>query len=189
MITEQDLYAYLDSLSILHQTVEHRAVFTVEDGRDLDHMIPGMPCKNLFLKDKKGKLWLIVMPGLKRAQLSPLEKAIGSARLSFGRPELLQEVLAITPGSVTPFALMNDESRRINVVLDSDMMEAPMVNFHPLRNTASTSLMATDLLKFVKSLTYTPVIANCGVWEEGAELRLTKQEKEDEKQRGCPSLA
>ncbi|MGE4350776.1 MAG: YbaK/EbsC family protein, partial [Bdellovibrionales bacterium] len=89
MITENNLYAYLDSLSIAHETIEHPAMFTVADGRDLDESIPGMPCKNLFLKDKKGVLWLVVMPGHKRAQLGPLEKTIHSARLSFGKPELL----------------------------------------------------------------------------------------------------
>lgn len=166
MMTEHDLYAYLDKLGIRHQTVEHPAMFTVEDGRDIDHLIPGMPCKNLFLKDKKDKLWLVVMPGHKRAQLTPLEKIIGSARLSFGKPELLAEVLGITPGSVTPFALMNDTAHRLTVVLDSDMMRADMVNFHPLRNTASTALSASDLLKFIKSLSYAPLIADCGVWAE-----------------------
>lgn len=168
MMTEHDLYAALDRLGIRHLTVEHPPMFTVEDGRDIDHLIPGMPCKNLFLKDKKDKLWLIVMPGHKRAQLTPLEKIIGSARLSFGKPELLAEVLGITPGSVTPFALMNDTDRRLTVVLDSDMMQAPMVNFHPLRNTASTALAAADLLKFIKSLSYEPLIADCGVWGEAS---------------------
>lgn len=164
MVSEKDLYAYLARLGIAYETVEHPAMFTVEDGRAIDHLIPGMPCKNLFLKDKKGKLWLVVMPGHKRAQLTPLEKTIGSARLSFGKPDLLQNVMGITPGSVTPFALMNDTARQLTVVLDSDMMNAERVNFHPLRNTASTALQACDLLKFVKSLSYEPLIADCGIW-------------------------
>lgn len=166
MTTENQLFAYLDTLQIQHQTIEHPPVFTVEEGRDLHSKIPGMPCKNLFLKDKKDKLWLVVMPGLKRAHLAALERAIGSARLSFGRPELLQEVLDITPGSVTPFALMNDTSRRVTVVLDSDMMKSGLVNFHPLRNTASTVLETADLLKFIKSLSYSPLVADCGDWVE-----------------------
>ncbi|MGE4351718.1 MAG: YbaK/EbsC family protein, partial [Bdellovibrionales bacterium] len=78
------------------------------------------------------------------------------------------EVLGITPGSVTPFALMNDTTRRLTVILDSDMMQAEIVNFHPLRNTASTALRAADLLAFVKSLGYEPLIVDCGVWEEAA---------------------
>lgn len=164
--TEAQLFAYLDQLHIPHSTVEHPPMFTVEDGRDWHHKIPGMGCKNLFLKDKKDKLWLVVMPGAKRANLNRLEKVIGSARLSFGKPELLLDVLGITPGSVTPFALMNDHARHITVVLDSDMVKAGALNFHPLRNTASTTLNAEDLVKFVKSLSYAPLIADCGEWAE-----------------------
>jgi len=158
------LFALFDSLGISHSTVEHRPLFTVEDGRDLHHTIAGLHCKNLFMKDKKGKLWLIVMPGDKRAQITQLEKTIGSARLSFGKPDLLMEVLGIAPGSVTPFALINDTARRVTVVLDTDMMKADLVNFHPLRNNASTTLSAADLLKFIKALSYTPVLADCGPW-------------------------
>ncbi len=166
MTTETQLYAMLDTLGIKHQTIEHPPVFTVEEGRDLHSKIPGLSCKNLFLKDKKDKLWLVVMPGLKRAHLAALERALGCTRLSFGKPELLQEVLDITPGSVTPFALVHDKDRRVTVVLDNDMMKAGLVNFHPLRNTASTALLAEDLLKFIKSLSYSPVMADCGTWVE-----------------------
>lgn len=164
MITEEQLFTYLDSLGIAHQTVEHPPLFTVEDGLAIRHTIPGLDCKNLFLKDKKDKIWLIVMPGDKRAQMSRLEKNIGSARLSFGKPELLMQVLKTTPGSVSPFALMNDVARQATVVLDKDIMETALVNFHPLRNTASTALTSSDLLKFIKSLSYEPLIADCGVW-------------------------
>jgi Ala-tRNA(Pro) deacylase len=163
-VPEKKLFALFDSLGIKHSTVEHRPLFTVEDGRDLHDQISGLHCKNLFMKDKKDKIWLVVMPGDKRAQLGTLEKAIGSARLSFGKPELLMEVLGITPGSVTPFALINDTARRVSVVLDTDMMKADLVNFHPLRNSASTTLSAADLLKFIKTLNYEPLFADCGVW-------------------------
>ncbi len=161
---ERAFFALLDELGIVHSTVEHRPLFTVEEGRDLHDTIPGMHCKNLFLKDKKGKLWLVVMPGDKRAQLTQLEKTIGAARLSFGKPELLKEIMGIEPGSVTPFALINDHSRRLTVVLDKDMMAAPLLNFHPLRNNASTTLSANDLLRFIKHLSYSPLIADCGLW-------------------------
>ena len=164
MTTQEDLFAALDALGIAHETVSHPPMFTVEDGLHLRDMIPGLDCKNLFLKDKKGKLWLIVLPADKRAQLSQLEKAIGSARLSFGNPDLLMEVLGVPAGSVTPFALMNDTSRRLTVVLDKDMMAQEKVNVHPLRNDASTCLKSADLLKFIKSLGYSPLIADCGEW-------------------------
>lgn len=165
-VTEKELFAKLDALGIAHSTVEHPAMFTVEDGRDWHDKIPGMHCKNLFLKDKKGKLWLVVMPADKRANLNRLEKTIGSARLSFGKSGLLFEILGITPGAVTPFALMNDRDRKVTVVLDKDMMEAQTVNYHPLRNTASTTLKASDLLRFIKSLSYDPFLADCGEWND-----------------------
>ncbi len=96
------LFALFDQLGIAHSTVEHRPLFTVEEGRDLHGAIPGLHCKNLFLKDKKDKIWLIVMPGDKRANLGKLEKRIGAARVSFGKPELLMEVLGMTPGPSRP---------------------------------------------------------------------------------------
>ena len=166
MITEKDLSAYLDNLAIRHQTIEHPPMFTVEDGLSWHDKIPGLSCKNLFLKDKKDRLWLVVMPAMKRANLNRLEKVIGCARLSFGKPELLEEVLNIKPGSVTPFALMNATDKRLTVVLDEHMMQAQMVNFHPLRNTASTSLTSADLLKFIRSLGFSPLIEDCGLWIE-----------------------
>jgi Ala-tRNA(Pro) deacylase len=160
--TPDQLFAFFDSLGIAHSTVAHRPLFTVEDGRDLHDSIPGLHCKNLFLKDKKERLWLVVMPGDKRADLAKLEKRIGAARCSFGKPDLLLEVLGITPGAVTPFALINDKDRRVTVVLDTDMMKSEFVNFHPLRNDASTTLKTADLLKFIKAQGYKPLLEDCG---------------------------
>lgn len=162
-MTEQaELFAFLDSLTIEHTTVEHRPLFTVEDGRDLHAQIPGLHCKNLFLKDKKDKLWLVVMPGDKRADLNKLAKRIGAGRCSFANPKLLLEVLGITPGAVTPFALMNDKGKQVTVVLDSDLVASEWVNFHPLRNDASTTLRSKDLLRFINALGYEPHLADCG---------------------------
>lgn len=166
--TPEQLFAFFDKLGIEHETISHPPLFTVEEGRDWHDKIPGLHCKNLFLKDKKGKLWLVVMPGDKRAHLNKLEREIGAARCSFGKPALLEETLGITPGSVTPFALLNDTSRKVTVVLDTDMMNATMVNFHPLRNDASTVLKSTDLMKFIKELGYSPLLADCGQWAEEA---------------------
>lgn len=162
----EDLFALLDKLEIKHSTVTHPPLFTVEEGKEWHDKIPGMHGKNLFMKDKKGKLWLIVMPGDKRAHITKLQRDIGSARLSFGKPALLEEVLGIKPGSVTPFALINDRTRQVTVVLDKDLMKAPMVNFHPLKNDASTSLSSDDLMKFIKNLGYEPHLADCGQWAE-----------------------
>jgi len=156
--TPADLFALFDRLSIEHSTVEHPPFFTVEEGRSWHDKILGLHCKNLFIKDRKGGIWLVVMPADKRADLGRLEKALGAPRFSFARPDVLQEVLALTPGSVTPFGLINDAQRRATVVLDEEMLESEWLNFHPLHNAASTTLRSVDLLRFVRALDYNPVI-------------------------------
>jgi Ala-tRNA(Pro) deacylase len=162
LTANSQLFATLDQFGIPHSTVEHPAFFTVEDGRDWHDKILGLHGKNLFLKDKKDRLYLVSMPGDKRADITAIEKRIGSARLSFGKPELLLEVLGVTPGSVTPFALINDTARRVQPVLDRDLMAADAVNFHPLVNTASTTVKSQDLQRFMESLGYKPLIVDCG---------------------------
>ncbi len=162
MTTPAQLFAYLDQLGIAHGTVEHPPLFTVEDGRDLHDKIPGMHGKNLFIKDRKDKLWLVVMPGDKRADLNRLEKTLKAPRFSFGKPDLMLEVLGLTPGSVTPFGLMNDTQKRITLVLDEDLLKHEQVNFHPLHNAASTTITSSDLLKFVRALGYEPIVVDCG---------------------------
>lgn len=160
--TPEDLFAYLDQLGIAHATMTHPPIFTVEEGRAWHDIIPGLHCKNLFLKDRAGKIWLAVMPGGKRADLNRLEKRIQAARLSFGRPELLLEVLGLTPGSVTPFGLINDQARRVTVVVDEDLLKSEQVNFHPLHNAASTTLRSADLVRFMRALGHEPLIVDCG---------------------------
>ena len=156
--TPEDLFAFLDSLGIAHSTVTHPPFFTVEEGRPWHDKIPGLHCKNLFIKDKKGGIWHVVLPADKRADLNALEKLLGAPRFSFAKPEVLWEVEQLTPGSVTPFGLINDTARRVTVVLDQDMLASEMVNFHPLYNGASTTLRAEDLVKFVRALDYTPIL-------------------------------
>jgi Ala-tRNA(Pro) deacylase len=156
--TPADLFAFFDRLGIEHSTVEHPPFFTVEEGRPWHARIPGLHCKNLFIKDRKGGIWLVVTPADKRADLARLEKALGAPRFSFARPEILLEVLALTPGSVTPFGLLNDTQRRATVVLDEDMLASEWVNFHPLHNAASTTLRSADLVRFVQALGYAPVM-------------------------------
>jgi Ala-tRNA(Pro) deacylase len=160
--TPEQLFAYFDELNIEHTTITHPPIFTVEEGRKWHDKIPGMHGKNLFLKDKKDKIWLVSMPADKRADLNALEKRIGSARLSFGKPELLLEILGLTPGSVTPFGLINDFQKRVTPVLDEDVLKSEHVNFHPLHNAASTVVRSTDLVKFMQGLGYQPIIVNCG---------------------------
>jgi Ala-tRNA(Pro) deacylase len=101
------------------------------------------------------------LPLDKRAHLGEIEKQSGSARLSFGRPEMLLEVLGVTPGSITPFALINDTARRVSVILDAELIQSESVNLHPLRNDASTTIKTADLLLFIRSLGYSPLVFDC----------------------------
>ena len=156
--TPEQLFAYLDRLGIAHETVEHPPFFKVEEGREWHHLIPGLHCKNLFMKDRKGAIWLAVVPADKRVDLSGLEKQLGAPRLSFAKPEVLWEVLGLTPGSVTPFGLINDAQHRVTVVLDEDLFAFDRINCHPLHNAASTVIGTDDLLRFVRDLGYAPII-------------------------------
>ncbi len=156
--SRDDLFALLDELGISHHTQEHQAAFTVEDARALRGRIPGGHTKNLFLKDKKGRLWLVVALEDTAVNLKTLHRTIGSARLSFGKPDLMEQTLGVRPGSVTPFALMNDEQGKVTVVLDEAMMAHEELNFHPLENTATTTIPRAGLLTFLKATGHPPLI-------------------------------
>jgi Ala-tRNA(Pro) deacylase len=153
-------------LDIETTTREHPPVFTVEQARAHCADIPGVHCKNLFFKDAKGTLWLVVVPDHRVLELKRLHEKIGAKRLSFGNAELLREVLGVEPGSVTPFALINDIERRVNVVLDAWMMRQPILNYHPLENSATTTLRSDDLLKFIRSCGHEPRIVELGEGEK-----------------------
>jgi len=156
--TEADLFAFLDDLGIETRTIRHAAVFTVEEARDVRGELPGGHCKSLFLKDKKGQLWLAVVDEDRRVDMKELASRIGAARLSFGSETLLYEVLGITPGSVTPFALMNDAEQRVRVVLDEDMLTLSPLHYHPLDNRATTAILPDDLVAFVRATGHEPMI-------------------------------
>ncbi len=149
--TEADLVAHLDGLGIAHVTHRHRPIFTVEDGADLKAALPGGHSKNLFLKDKRGRLVLLSALGATQIDLTAFSRAIGAPRFSFGSAELLLAVLGVTPGSVTAFALLNDLDRRVAFYLDAALLDHDPVNFHPLRNDATTAIAPDDLLRFVAS--------------------------------------
>ena len=116
--TREQLFARLAELSIETKTTDHEPVYTVEESQALCGGIPGGHCKNLFLKDKKGVLWLVITLEDAQVDLKTLPKTIGSIRLSFGKGELMSEVLGVETGSVTPFALINDTEQTVQVVLD-----------------------------------------------------------------------
>lgn len=157
-VTSDQLLALLERLGIGATTHHHAPAYTVEQGHAVWGGIPGIHCKNLFLKDAKARLWLVVAPADRRIDLKRLPDKIGSARISFGSAELLGEVLGIEPGSVTPFALVNDAERRVTPVLDSWMMSQPLVNYHPLRNDRTTTIAADDLLRFLRHTGHVPAV-------------------------------
>ena len=150
--TPEDLYARLREIGIEWTLHEHPPLRTVEESRRLRGSLPGGHCKNLFLKDKKGQYWLVVADEAREIDLKALQPRIGAARLSFGRPERLAEVLGVQPGAVTPFALINDPEHRVRVVLDRTMLEHSTLNYHPLVNTATIAIATEDLHRFFAAL-------------------------------------
>jgi Ala-tRNA(Pro) deacylase len=156
--TREQLLSKLYALGIAAVTVEHPPLFTVEQSKQLRGDIPGAHTKNLFLKCKKGELWLVVALESTPVNLKTLHQRIGSGRLSFGNAELLQHVLGVEPGSVTPFAVINDTGRRVTVVLDEALFAYDRLNFHPLVNTATTGISREGLLRFLTDCGHAPQI-------------------------------
>lgn len=147
--TPEELFNYLDELGIEYQTHEHDPVFTVEEAQQVSRTLSGGHSKNLFLKDKKGDVYLLVCLEDTKVDLKALRKMIGAKNLSFGKPDLLMELLGVTPGSVTPFSLINDEDAVVKVLLDAKMMEEEFLNFHPLINDKTTQISMENLKKFI----------------------------------------
>lgn len=155
--TPDALFARLDALGVAHTTVRHRPVFTVEEGADLKAAMPGGHSKNLFLKDKKGQLFLLCALGGAAIDLNAVSKLIGAGRFSFGNAELLLRHLGVEPGSVTIFALINDPERAVTLILDEGLLAHNPIYFHPLKNDASTGVSPEGLLKFIHSLGREPI--------------------------------
>ena len=156
--TRDDLFARLRALGIDTQTVEHPPLYTVEQSKELRGDIPGAHTKNLFLKCKKGTLWLVVAVESTPVNLKTLHNRLGCGRLSFGSAELMGEVLGVEPGSVTPFALINDTEGRVSAVLDQALLDYDRLNFHPLVNTATTGISKDDFLRFLEDCKHPPQI-------------------------------
>jgi len=156
--TPDDLFAFLDRLGIAHSTVTHAPLFTVEQSQALRGAIAGGHTKNLFLKDKKDAVFLVVAPEEGNVDLKTLHHKLGAGRFSFGSADLMLELLGVSPGAVTAFGVINDTTRRVTVVLDTGLMENATINCHPLVNTMTTSIARDDLLKFFHATGHTPRI-------------------------------
>lgn len=163
---ENDLFDRLHTLGIMTTTHRHPPLHTVDESQAVRDALPPMPgghCKNLFLKDKKAAFWLLVTLEDKQINMNLLQKSLGSARLSFARPEYMVEKLGVEPGSVTPFAAINLSSLDVQFVLDRELMEFEMLNFHPLHNAATTAIKSQDLITFLQASGHQPILLDLGV--------------------------
>ena len=151
-------FARLQELGIASTTMEHEPMFTVEQSGALRETLPGARTKNLFLTDKDGRVALVVAKDDTRVDLKLVASRLGFGRLSFGNAELLAKLLGVTPGSVTPFALINDPQARLRVVVDEALLAFAEVNCHPLENTATTRLATADLLRFIRACGHEPMV-------------------------------
>lgn len=157
--TPEDLFALLDRLGIAHETQHHPAVFTVEESKTLRGKLPGAHVKNLFLKDKKGRFFLITALENAAIDLKTIHQDIGGqGRVSFGSAEQLMERLGVEPGSVTPFSLINDREKVVTFILDEQVTQHERVNAHPLRNTMTTGVSREDLFRFFAETGHEPLI-------------------------------
>ncbi len=155
----EDLFAFLDELKIKHETVWHRPVFTVAEGDDLREQIPGGHTKNLFIKDKKSRYFLLTVEEYATVDLKKVHGLIGaSGRVSFGSADKLMEYLGVVPGSVTTFGAINDVEKQVTFILDEDLMKYETINSHPLQNDATTSVTPADLLRFVEATGHEPLV-------------------------------
>jgi Ala-tRNA(Pro) deacylase len=157
--TETELFAFLADLGISVETRRHPPLFTVADSQALRGEIAGGHTKNLFLKDKKDRFFLVTVDEEAVVDLKQIHHLIGaSSRVSFGKPEMLMEFLGVVPGAVTVFGLINDTAHRVTLVLDAALMENEVINAHPLTNEATTSIAAADLVRFARATGHEPVI-------------------------------
>lgn len=156
------LLARLAELGIPYEETRHQAYRTVEDAQTMRGDVPGGHCKNLFLKDKKGRFWLVVALEEAEITLNRFDKVIGSARLTFASAEKLWEILGVRPGSVTPFALVNDRPRLVRPVLQRRMLEQHPLHHHPLVNTRTAAISADDLIRFIRACGHDPMIVDFG---------------------------
>lgn len=157
-ISPERLFEYLQAQGIAFDKYEHEPTFTVAESDHLKVHIPGAHCRNLFVRDKKHTMFLIVAENETAIDLKKMQTVLGCGRLSFGSPERLWDYLGVIPGSVCPFAVLNDKGAAVKVILDKTMMDATLVNYHPMVNNMTISLTPDDLLKFLRSCDHEPDI-------------------------------
>ncbi len=149
-VTSEQLFERLAGLGIATKTTHHPPLHTVAESQSLRGELPGGHVKNLFLRDKKRRLWLVTVLEDRPIDLKALRRRIGAqGTLSFGSAELLAEVLGVEAGAVTPFGVINDTERRVTVILDRALLARDPVNCHPLVNHMTTAIAPDALLRFL----------------------------------------
>lgn len=148
-MTEQQVYAEFNQSGIAFEKLEHVPVFTVEQSAAIHKAMPAAHTKNLFLKDKKGAFWLVVLPSDRRANLRAIADAVGAGKFSFGNPEDMERLLQVTPGAVTPIAAANAPAGVVPVVFDASFQSHERIAVHPLRNTATIALPFNRLVEWL----------------------------------------
>jgi Ala-tRNA(Pro) deacylase len=166
LMTPEQLFAHFEALGIGYRTYTHPQIFTVAEAAALRGSLPGGHCKSLFLKDKKGRFWLAVMLEKRRVDLSKLAMRLAAPRFSFGSAADLQRLLGVEPGSVTPFALVNDVEHYVTPVLDAEMLRRDPPNYHPLRNDRTTAVASADLLRLIAASGHAPRIVELDELED-----------------------
>jgi len=160
--TPDDLFARFDALGIRTRTIQHVAVFTVEESKAHRGELDGGHTKNLFLRNKKGKMWLVVCPEDLVVDLKALAEKLGAGRFSFASTDRLMNYLGVIPGAVTPFGIINDTEGKVKIVIDRAALEVEPLNFHPLDNAMTTAIAADDLLKFLEAVGHAAEIVELG---------------------------
>lgn len=156
--TKQELFNRLSSLHINYKLHEHEPLFTVEQAQKIYDTIPGAHVKNLFLKDDNGKFWLIVVQTHTKIELKKVAQLLNAPKLRFADEQLLMQYLGVKPGSVTPFALINDQAHKVQLILDSTLSNFPTINAHPMENDATIGVSQSDFKKFLKYTQHEPIV-------------------------------
>ena len=154
--TADDVLTALAELGIEAQTADHPPVFTVEEAKALRGTLEGAHTKNLFVRDKKGAMCLVVALEDRAVDLKALAPKIGFKRISFGSADRLMKYLGVIPGAVTPFGVINDHDGAVRVALDQGLKDHEVWNFHPLDNAKTTTIRRDDMLYFLESVGHVP---------------------------------
>ena len=167
-----ELFATLDALGLPHTTLAHDPVFTVEQARMLRGRLSGGHSKNLFLRNKKGRMWLLTCDESRTVDLNQLAQLLGAKRFSFASAERLMFYLGVIPGAVTPLAVVNDTANAVQMVIDAKLLNETLLNFHPLNNAMTTQIASHDLMTFLKALNHAPIIVDFDRGVSGAQASV-----------------